>query len=180
MAKLMNPNTTIWWVDVDGLEDPSAPTVEELSSAENISCAIVTGSTLNPTDSDTDDTRSICDEGNVATPTYDNYEGNLTFFRTNNPDNGSANDVAMATAFELFKHKGAEGYLVRRIGKKNNVEPSEQDLVSVFKFISDNPQDVWGGDEGPIQFTVPFLQQGEMHLNVPVGGGDGGGGGGGE
>jgi|SRR5690606_28514077 len=168
MAKLMNPNTTIWWVDEAGLDNPAAPTAAELNAAENISCAIVTGFTLNPTDSDTDDTRSICDEGNVANPTWDNYEGNLTFFRTNAADPTSANDVAMATAYDLFKHKGAAGYLVRRIGKKNNVEATADDIVSVFKFLSDNPQDIAGGDEGPIQMTVPFLPQGEMFLNVPV------------
>lgn len=170
MAKLMNPNTTIWWVDIDGVEDPYAPTAAELNAAENISCAIVTGSTLNPTDSDTDDTRSICDEGNVATPTYDNYEANLTFFRTNNPDATDGNDAAMETAFQLFKHKGAEGYLYRRIGYKNTVPAEEGQLVSGFYVLSDNPQDVWGGDEGPIQFTVPFLQQGLLALNVEVAG----------
>ena len=165
MAKLMNPNTTIWWVDGAAVQSADEIDVDVLEAADNISCAIVTGSTLNPTDSDTDDTRSICDEGNVATPTYDNYEGNLTFFRTNNPEATEGNDAAMELAFQLFKHKGAEGYLVRRIGKKNNVPPAAGDLISAFKFLSDNPQDVWGGDEGPIQFTVPFLQQGDMVLN---------------
>ena len=82
MAKMMNPNTTIWWVPEGGFEDPANPTAAEINAGENISCAIVTGFTLNPTDSDTDDTRSICDEGNVANPTWDNYEANLTFFRT--------------------------------------------------------------------------------------------------
>lgn len=165
----MNPNTTIWWVPENGLADPAAPTAAELTAAENISCAIVTGFTLNPTDSDTDDTRSICDEGNVANPTWDNYEANLTFFRTasETPEVGSVDEV-MDTAFALFKQKGALGYLVRRIGKKNTVAPAAGDIVSVFKVLSDNPQDIAGGDEGPIQFTVPFLQQGEMHLNVAV------------
>lgn len=171
MPKMMNPNTTIWWVPIDGLADPSAPTVTELEAAENISCAIVTGFTLNPTDSDTDDTRSICDEGNIATPTWDNYEANLTFFRTSVGEAAAAGtvDEVMQTVFELFRSKGAEGYLIRRIGKKYTEPPlPTEDIVSVFKVLSDNPQDVAGGDEGPIQMTVPFLQQGEMHLNVPV------------
>lgn len=168
MAKLMNPNTTIWWVPEGGFADPANPTVEELNAGENISCAIVTGFTLNPTDSDTDDTRSICDEGNVANPTWDNYEANLTFFRTAETTPTDANDLAMDTAFELFRNKGAAGYLVRRIGKKNNIIAAIGDIVSVFKVLSDNPQDIAGGDEGPIQLTVPFLQQGEMHLNVEI------------
>lgn len=169
MAKLMNPNTTIWWVPEGGFEDPANPTPEEINAGENISCAIVTGFTLNPTDSDTDDSRSICDEGNVATPTYDNYEANLTFFRTAEDTPTNPNDVAMDTAFELFREKWARGWLVRRIGKKNNVEAAAGDIVSLFDVLSDNPRDIAGGDEGPIQFEVPFLQQGAMHLNVEVG-----------
>lgn len=168
MAKLMNPNTTIWWIPEGGVVNPAAPTAAEINGGENISCAIVTGFTLNPTDSDTDDTRSICDEGNVANPTWDNYEANLTGFRTNTPEGPDANDIAMDTFYELFKHKGKAGWLYRRIGKKNNVEATAADVVSGFKVLSDNPQDIAGGDEGPIQMTVPFLQQGEMHLNVEV------------
>ena len=169
MAKMMNPPTTIWWVAAGGLEDPANPTADELNAAENISCAIVTGYTLNPTDSSTDDTRSICDEGNVSTPTYDNYEASLTFFRTDvtSPDPTGV-DAVYQLAFDLFKHKRAEGHLVRRIGKKNNVEAAAGDIVSVFKVMSDNPRDISGGDEGPIQFTVPFLPQGEVHMNVEV------------
>src|SRR5690625_352671 len=167
-VKMMNPNTTIWWVPAEDLADSSAPTAAELNDAQNLSCAIVTGFTLNPTDSDTDNTRSICDEGNVETPTWDNYEGNLTFFRAKDADDTNGVAGVMNAAFELFKHKGGDGYLVRRIGKNNNVAAAASDIASVFRFLSDNPQDVAGGDEGPIQFTVPFLQQGEMHLNVEV------------
>ena len=168
MAKMMNPATTIWWVDEADIEDPAAPTASELNAAENISCAIVTGFTLNPTDSDTDDTRSICDEGNVATPTWDNYEANLTFFRAADPDGSAGVEGVMNTVFELFKHKGATGWLYRRVGKKNFEDAEASDIVSGFKVMADNPQDVAGGDEGPIQLTVPFFQQGEMHLNVEV------------
>lgn len=163
--KMMNPNTTIWWFDEADLPNPAAPEVGDFAAATNISCAIVTGYTLNATDSDTDDSKSICDEGNVASPTWDNYEGNVTFFR--DADSEDATSV-YNLAFDLFQHKGATGYLVRRLGKKNTEPVTTGDIVSVFKFISDNPQDVDGGDTGPIQFTVPFLPQGEMHLNVPV------------
>lgn len=163
--KMMNPNTTIWWFDEADLPNPAAPAVGDFTAAKNISCAIVTGYTLNATDSDTDDSKSICDEGNVATPTWDNYEANITFFR--DADSSDATSV-YNIAFDLFKAKGATGYLVRRLGKKNTEPVAAGDIVSVFKVISDNPQDVDGGDTGPIQFTIPFLAQGEMHLNVPV------------
>lgn len=167
MAKLMNPNTTIWWVPEEGIVDGAAITVTELTGANavNLSAAVVTGFTLNPTDSDTDDSRSIVDEGNVENPTWDNYEANLTFFRTDVDAPTGGNDEVMDQAYELFKAKGARGWLVRRIGKKYTVAPTATDVYSAFKVLSDNPQDIAGGDEGPIQLTVPFFQQGEMHLN---------------
>lgn len=164
MRKLMSPNTTIWWVDADAVKDPKAPTVAELNAGQNISCAIARGYTLNPTSSDTDDSASICDEGNVQTPTYDNYEATLTAF--NEADDS---DVASVYALfnDLFEKKGALGYLYRRIGKKSSVPATETDTVEGFYVLSDNPQTIDGGDNGgPIQTTVPFFQQG---LYIPKG-----------
>lgn len=164
MKKMMSPNTTIWWVDEDAVKDPLAPTVAEIKAGQNISCAIVRGYTLNPTASDTDGTASICDEGNVETPTYDNYEASLTFFYES--DDEDTNSV-FKIATDLFEIKGARGYLYRRIGKKSKVEVSADDTVEGFFVESDNPQTVDGGDSGgPIQLTVPFLQQG---MYIPKG-----------
>lgn len=162
--KMMSPNTTIVWVDEDAVVNPHAPTVAELEAGINISCAIVRGYTLNPQASDTDSTASICDEGNVETPTYDNYEASLTFFHES--DNADTESVFLI-ATDLFKVKGARGYLYRRIGKKSTVPFSATDEVEGFLVQSDNPQTIDGGDSGgPIQMTVPFLQQGDY---VPFG-----------
>jgi len=164
MRKLMSPNTTIVWVDADGVKDPLKPTVAELNAGQNISCAIARGYTLNPQASDTDDSASICDEGNVETPTYDNYEASLTGF--NEADTQDQTSVYMMFN-ELFEKKGALGYLYRRIGKKSSVAFSAEDTVEGFYVLSDNPQTIDGGDNGgPIQTTVPFLQQG---LYIPKG-----------
>lgn len=159
MKKMMSPNTTIVWIDEDGVVNPLHPTVAEMNAGENISCAIVRGYTLNPTASDTDGTASICDEGNVATPTYDNYEATLTFFyESDNSDTTSVFKIAT----DLFEKKGARGYLYRRIGKKSNMPFVATDTVEGFFVESDNPQTIDGGDSGgPIQLTVPFLQQGQ-------------------
>lgn len=164
MAKMMSPNVTIVWVPLAGLANPAAPTVAEITAGVNISCAIVTGYTLGATDSDTDDSKTICDEGNVATPTFDNYEGNLSFFRS---DLTNVTEV-FDTAFTLFKVPRIEGYLISRLGKKSTEAFVTGDTVSVYRFVSDSPQDVEGDGGAPIQFTVPFLQQGVMHLNVQV------------
>ena len=167
MAKMMSPNVTIVWVPLAGIANPAAPKVAELAAGINISCAIVTGFTLGATDSDTDDSKTICDEGNVSTPTFDNYEANLSFFRSDLVNVTAIFD----TAFNLFKVPRVEGYLVMRVGKKSTAAFTagvNGDLVSVYRVVSDSPQDIEGEGGAPIQFTVPFLPQGVMHLNIPV------------
>lgn len=168
--KMMSPKTSIWFVpesaritvgtDTNVAFDPDAPQLPFLTNARNVSCAVVAGYTLNPTDSDTDDSRSICDAANVATPTFYNYEANITFFREGDPANTTSDYYK---AFQFFKHKGARGYLVRRLGFLSNVAPAAGQEVSSYLVVSDNPQDVFE-DNGPIQFTVPFLPQGKMGL----------------
>lgn len=163
MAKMMSPNTTIWWVPLAGIVNPMAPTVAEINAGTNISCAIVTGYTLGATASDTDDSKSICDDANVQTPTFDNYEANLTFFRS---DLVAATAI-YTTAFNLFKVPRVEGYLVSRQGKKSDQVAAAGDYVSVFRVISDSPADV-DAEGAAVQFTVPFLPQGVLNLNFKL------------
>ena len=85
MAKMMSPNTTIWWIPLAGIADYTQPKVAEITAGINISAAIVTGYTLAATDSDTDDSKTIVDEGNVQTPTFGNYEASLSFYRSSPP-----------------------------------------------------------------------------------------------
>lgn len=167
MAKMMSPAETVWWVPAETVGwNPDAPSAAILTEARNISCAIVSGYTLNPTDSDTDDTTSICNSANVSTPTFYNYEANLTFFRE---EVGVDEDrtSAMYRAFAFFKHPDAVGYLVRRMGYRNTVAAAAGQEVDVFYVSSDYGQDVVD-DGGPIQFTVPFLPQGKMNINIAL------------
>lgn len=161
MPKMMSPNTTIWWIPLAGIVNPLNPTIAEINAGTNISCAIVTGFTLGATDSDTDDSKSICDDSNVQTPTFDNYEANLSFFRSDLV----AVTAVYNTAFNLFKTDRVEGYLVSRHGKASTLPLVATDIISLFRVISDAPQDVEGDGGAPIQFTVPFLPQGVLLLN---------------
>lgn len=165
--KMMDPQTTLVWVPKSGVVDPYNPTAVELNAGTNVSAAVVRGFTLNPTSSDTDTTASITDEGNVENPTYDNYEGSITFFRDQNiTDNTSAYNKAWA----LFRKKGANGFWYRRVGFKSTVIFAIGHEVEGFLFVSDNAQTVSGSDGGaPIQFTVPFFQQGLYTGPVYVG-----------
>ena len=166
--KMMSPSETIWWVPAGTAGwNPESPSAAVLTEARNISCAVVSGYTLNPTDSDTDDTTSICNNANTTDYTFYNYEGNLTLFREEVGVNADATSPA-SRAFEFFKHEDADGYLVRRMGYAESTPAAAGQEVSVFKFMSDFPQDVVGDSGGAIQMTVPFLPQGQMVLNVAL------------
>lgn len=168
-TKMLNPNTTLVVVGESNIVNPLAPTAAELNhvtNAINISCAVTRGYTLNPTDSDTDDTASICDTGNVQNRLYDNYEGELTLFRDGNiADNTSIYNLA----WQYFRDPDKRFYLYRRLGKKSTVPFADGDIVEGFLFVNDRMRSVDGGDAGPIQFTVPLLAQGNYTGFVYVG-----------
>jgi hypothetical protein len=165
-TKMLNPNTTLWVVPENGVVNPDHPTAAEINAGTNISCAVVRGYTLNPTSSDTDDSASICDTGNVANRLYDNYEGSLTMFREG--DSSDATSV-YAEAFELFKEPDNRIWVYRRLGKRNTVTATNGDVVEGFLFSNDRTISVDGGDAGPIQFTAPLLAQGHYTGYVTVG-----------
>lgn len=157
--KLLAPNVTIWWIPDAGVADPTAITTAEVNAGSNISCAIVAGYTLNPTDPNVDNTKSICDNANVDNPTQDQYNGNLTFFRDKDVTN---NDSVYNKAFQLFRYGGAVGYLVRRVGKLNSDPAADGDDIQPFSFESDLPSSIDGGENPPpVQFTVPFIPNGK-------------------
>lgn len=155
----MSPNTTIWWVE-DAAYDPLLPSITKLTTAANISQAIVSGYTLNPTKSDVDNSKSITDTGHVDTPVRYNYEGSLTLFRDSDL---AATTTDYAKAFAFFKNTKKVGYLVRRTGYRNTVAATIGHKVDSFKFINDVPQDAVS--DNLIQMTVKFRAQGRMELD---------------
>lgn len=164
MPKMMSPNTSVWWI-TDAAFDPEAPSAALLTAAADISCAIETGYKLGPTDSDTDDSTTICDAAKAETMTSYNYEGELTFFREGDLADTTS---AFARAFAFFRNGtqggNVEGWLVRRVGYPQGTAAATGQHVDSFKFIPDNPQDAVE-DKAPVKFTVPFHQQGVMGLH---------------
>lgn len=168
-VKMLPPNIRVDWIpDPPGIEDINAPTAEELNAGENITCAITSADyTLGWTDRDTNDDKSLCDDSNVATPIYKNYESNLTFFRDEVLDNA---DSVYNIAYELFKTPLQNGYLVERVGKPNDEPYVDGDEVSVFKVRSGDPRTLHSDGE-PVKMQVMFLAQGQSSNGiVPVGG----------
>lgn len=162
MGKMMSPNTRIDWIEATAY-DPTAPSAALFSDATNISCAIETGYKLNPTKSDTNNKKSICEDANVETAVRYNYEGDLTFFREGDMAETAS---AFAIAFAFFGTVRKTGYLVRRVGFKSSVPIAVGHKVDSFKFISDYPKDVIDNDL--IEFNTKFHPQGNMALNKAV------------
>src|SRR5688572_15995544 len=90
--KLLRANVGIYAAYPEAFANPATPTAAELNAqfvytttetnmVFNISCAVLDDYTLNMSDSDTDDSLSICDVGNVESPTFQNYEASLDGFR---------------------------------------------------------------------------------------------------
>ncbi len=165
-VKMLAPKVTIWWLPLAAVANPTVGPVNTDMDADavNISCAIVTGYTLGAADSDTDDTRSICDSGNTTNYGTGNFEANLTGFRE---DNLADTTGVYYLFYNLFKKADAEGYLVQRIGKDNTAAYASTDIVSWFHVSSDNPQDVDDGN-APYQMTVPFVPQGDFAVNLAI------------
>lgn len=163
--KMLNPKTTIVVVDAEDVVDPDVPKATELNTGKNISCAITRGYNVNPTASDTDDSASICDSGNVQNRLFDNYEGELTMFRDGDPTDATS---VYNIAWDYFKDPDKLFYLYRRVGKSNTEPFAAGDVVEGFLFLNDRTRSVDGGDAGPIQFTAPLLAQGHYTGYVDV------------
>lgn len=164
-VKMMSPNTRIDWYPLNAFANWEEPTAEELNSGTNISCAIAQGYTLAFTASDTDDSKTICDEGNVSNRGFSNYEASLPFFR----DGIGDNTTVFTTARDLFKgNERVEGYLVSRQGWKSTVPYGEGQHINIFHVMSDLSRTNVSEGGSPIQFEVPFMSQGNAVANYEI------------
>lgn len=162
MTKLISGKTLILWIE-DPTYDPLLPSLALMTAGTDISCAIGSGYTLNPTKSDVNTKRTICEDAESETPVRYNYEGNLSFFREGDLADTTS---AFARAFAFFGAARKEGYLVRRMAIPRSTPLAIGHKVDSFKFQSDFSQD--NIDDDLIMFNVKFLQQGNMQLNKAV------------
>lgn len=176
-VKLLRANVTVLAAYPEAFANPAAPTAAELNAqfvyttAEtnmvfNISCAITDdGFTANVTDSDTDDTRTICDIGQVQNPTFTQYEVSLDGLRDLSvTDNGVFN-----LFFDLFKSADRPFWIITRIGKANNAAflADGSDVIKMFGVNTDNPNDLIE-DGGLIKFGARFKNTGDVNINYRV------------
>ena len=163
MAKLMAPNIRIDWYPEGHFQDIHNPTIAELNSGVNLSCAIVTGYTLDFTDSNTEDTTTIFDTHTSEAIRNHSYEADLEFFLAPRGSNAD-NEAAYRKAEELFYNpENRVGYLAKRFGfpwnQAYDYERPRQ-RVDLFKVQADIPK-VVSEDGAPILLNVKYIPQGE-------------------
>lgn len=133
----------------------------------DISCAITDDSvSINPTDSDTDDSISICDIGNVETPTFFNYEVTFDSFR-NGPVALGQTVAVYDIPPVLFPTADLPFYIVKRIGPAQGSAFAAGQEISVFGVNTDYPTDVLGDGEN-ILFGARFKPTGELNTNTEL------------
>jgi hypothetical protein len=163
MARIVDLNVTgYWWIPgAAGITTPDSPKLSDASAAgvKNISQFVVTTTNINPTASDTVNEKGITDSSNAVVPTIGNYEGNLVLFRDYAAGIATANDV-----MSLFTGAREVGWILRRLGKPASVALGVADVVDVFLFMADSPQQSGGAGDGYLKLTVPLLQQGTFRL----------------
>lgn len=165
-TKLLRANVAIYAAYPEAFADAANPTVAELNDPDfvkNISCAIEDSYTLNMTDSDSDDSISICDIGDVQTPTFYNYEASLDGFR----DEDETAAGVYNEFFNLFKNLDVPFILVKRIGKPQNDPWVAGDIASLYEVITDNPVDLLGDNE-MIRLGARFKTTGNVNVNRTI------------
>lgn len=165
MAKLMAPNIRIDWYPEGHFADIQNPTLQELNNGYNLSPAIVTGFTLDFSDSETEATTTVFDYFETEKFNRHSYEANLQFFLATR-DSNSPNDLAFRQAEELFyENTNAIGYLVRRFGYKCEVVYSVDQMIDIFKFQANLPKIVTE-DGAPILLDISYIPKGEAAAAV--------------
>lgn len=172
-TKLLRGHWGVYAFFPEAVADWAEPTAAEFEAAIaaglgfDISCAITDDSVnINLTDSDTDDSISICDIGNVSTPTFFNYEVTFDSFR-----NGPASAGSPVPVYELpvvlFSAPDRPYYIVKRIGPEQGTAFASGQEVSIYGVNTDYPTDVLGDGEN-ILFGSRFKANGQVYTNAEL------------
>lgn len=133
----------------------------------DISCALTDDSVdINLTDSDTDDSLSICDIGNVQTPTSYNYNVSFDAFR-NGPVAAGPAVAAYELPVNLFTAPDLPFYIVKRIGTPQGTTFAAGQIVSVYGVNTDYPVDILS-DGDNILLGCRFKPTGAIYTNATL------------
>lgn len=172
-TKLLRGYYSVYAFYPEAITNWAAPTGTGLQAAVtaglgfDISCALTDDSvSINLTDSDTDDSISICDIGNVSTPTFFNYEVSFDSFR-NGPTSVAAAVPVYELPVNLFSSADEAFYIVTRIGPAQGTALAAGQVVSIYGVNTDFPTDVLGDGEN-ILFGSRFKPSGKVFTNATL------------
>src|SRR6056297_4251709 len=136
-TRMYRTNVTFCLARPEAFADRTAPTAAELNDAAlvpNITCALnEDGTTFTLGDSDTDDSLTFCDEGNVSTATFFNPEVAMEAFR--DADTAATGDFNKA--FDLLAFPDVEYIAIMRIGKDSDVAFAAGDRIKMVGVKTD-------------------------------------------
>lgn len=172
-TKLLRGHFSVYAFYPEATDDWADPTAADLNAAItaglgfDISCALTDDSvSIDLTDSDTDDSISICDIGNVSTPTFFNYEVTFDSFR-NGPASAGPAVAVYELPVKLFNAVDRPFYIVKRIGPDQGTAFAAGQNVSIFGVNTDYPVDVLADGEN-ILFGSRFKPSGQVNINVEL------------
>lgn len=172
-TKLLRGHFSVYAFFPEAISDWSAPVGAELQAAVaaglgfDISCALTDDSvSIDSTDSDTDDSISICDIGNVSTPTFFNYEVSFDSFR-NGPASAGTQVAVYELPVQLFSAADRPYYILKRIGADQGTDLAAGQTVSIFGVNTDYPTDVLG-DGDNILFGSRFKANGQLNTHIDL------------
>lgn len=125
------PEALNYWLGITKPSDPGA------AHGGNISCAIEDDLTLALTDSDTDDSKTVCSKGNSASLTFHNFTVELTAKRDIDIDG----DGQLNLYRDLTRAPDVPYFVAHRVrGQKDSTDLFEDgDEVDLYYVHTDNP-----------------------------------------
>ena len=165
-TRLYRANVTFCLAHPEAFADRTAPTAAELNGAlvKNITCALnEDGTTFTLGDSDTDDSLTFCDEGNLSTPTFYNPEVVMEAFR----DADTAATGIYNEALGLLAFPDIEYIAILRVGEDSDTNFAAGDRVKMVGVKTDFGIDVIGNGENQ-RISQSFLNNDFVNWNYEV------------
>ena len=165
-TRLYRANVTFCLAHPEAFADRTAPTAAELNSAlvKNITCALnEDGTTFTLGDSDTDDSLTFCDEGNLSTPTFYNPEVVMEAFR----DADTSATGVYNEALGLIAFPDIEYIAILRVGEDSDTAFAAGDRVKMVGVKTDFGIDVVGNGENQ-RINQTFFNNDFVNWNYEV------------
>lgn len=166
-TRMFRTNVTFCLARPEAFADRTAPTAAELNDTtlvKNITCALnEDGTTFTLGDSDTDDSLTFCDAGNVSTPTFFNPEVVMEAFR----DADTSATGEFNTAFDLLAFSDVPYIAIMRVGKDSDVSFATGDRIKMVGVKTDFGIDIVGNGENQ-RISQSFLNNDFVNWNYEV------------